>query len=217
MISIANPRLAILISGRGSNMQSIIEACQAKALKADVCVVISNNPKSSGLVFAEASGLKTECINHRDYISRELFDEALLSALKSAEADIVILAGFIRILTPILINPFLGRLINIHPSLLPKYPGLNTHQRAIDAGDNEAGATVHFVTKELDDGPSIIQARVPILADDSADTLAARVLEKEHEIYLKSLGLLIEKRIELRCGKVFFEGTALPSSGILHD
>ncbi len=198
-------------------MQSIIEACQADLLKANICLVISNNPESNGLVLAEDSGLRTQCINHRDYISRELFDKVLLSSLNSVGADIVVLAGFVRILTPILIEPFLGRLVNIHPSLLPKYPGLNTHQRAIDAGDNEAGATVHFVTKELDSGPSIIQARVPILTDDSADTLAARVLEKEHEIYPKSLALLIENRIELRHGKAFLDGVALPSSGILHD
>ena len=216
MSSSKDRRLAILISGRGSNMNSIIDACNSNFLEANVCLVISNNPDSQGLLIAKKAGLDTKCIDHRDYESRELFDKALLTALHLAEAEFILLAGFMRILTPIIINPFLGRLVNIHPSLLPKYPGLNTHQRAIDAGDKEAGATVHYVTQELDSGPTIVQARVPILATDTADTLASKVLEKEHQIYPFGIQLLIEHRITLEDDKATMDGNILPATGIRH-
>ncbi len=207
-------RLAILISGRGSNMHSIVDACDSNFLRARVCLVISNNSDSKGLISAREIGLPTKYIDHRIYENRESFDQALLSALKEAKADLILLAGFMRILTPLMIYPFLGRLINIHPSLLPKYPGLNTHQRAIDAGDKEAGATVHFVTPELDKGPVIIQAKVPILSTDTADTLASKILEKEHEIYPLGVQMLIEQRVTLENNEAIMNGSALPAKGI---
>ena len=152
MIRDNQARLAILISGRGSNMQAFIEACASGELDAQISVIISNNADAAGLERAAQAGIATCCIDHRAFPSREAFDQALVDQLQAHRADLVILAGFMRILTPVFIKPFAGRLLNIHPSLLPKYPGLHTHQRALDAGDTEAGVTVHFVTPELDDG-----------------------------------------------------------------
>ena len=144
-------------------MQAFIDACASGRLAAEICVVISNNPEAEGLRKAADAGIATRCIDHRDYATREEFDAVLAREVSDYRADLVILAGFMRILTPTFIEPFSGRLLNVHPSLLPKYPGLHTHQRALDAGDSEAGVTVHYVTLELDGGPPIIQARVPIL------------------------------------------------------
>ena len=216
MSSYKDSRIAILISDRGSNMVSIIEACDSSFLKAKVCLVISNNPNAGGLLAAKNAELRTRCIDHRNYDNRELFDSALLAALNDAKAEYVLLAGFMRILTPVIINPFLGRLINVHPSLQPKYPGLNTHQRAIDAGDKEAGATVHFVTRELDNGPAIAQTRVPILPTDTAETLAKKILAKEHQLYPLCVQLLIEQKIALKDNKVVMDGCVLPETGIIH-
>ena len=179
----ALPSLAVLISGRGSNLQAFIDACDSGHLPARIGLVISNNPAAAGLQRAERAGIATQCIDHRDYQSREAFDGALVDALRACDIELVILAGFMRILTPVLIEPYLGRLLNIHPSLLPKYRGLHTHRRAIEAGDTSHGCTVHLVTPELDDGPVLGQATVPILPDDTPDTLAARVLEQEHRLY----------------------------------
>ena len=216
MSSNKDSRIAILISGRGSNIVSIIEACDSSFLDANVCLVISNNPNADGLLAAKNAELLTRCIDHRNYDNRELFDSAVLAVLNKAKTEFVLLAGFMRILTPIIIDPFLGRLINIHPSLLPKYPGLNTHQRAIDAGDKEAGATVHFVTRELDNGPAIAQTRVPILPTDTAETLAKKILEKEHQIYPLGAQLLIEKKIALEGNKAIMNNCVLPETGIIH-
>ena len=206
-------RLAILISGRGSNMQVFIDACASGDLDARVVVVISNNPGAEGLQRAAAAGIPTRCINHRDYASREAFDEALAAEVRHWQADLVILAGFMRILTPAFIQPLLGRVLNVHPSLLPKYPGLNTHQRALDAGDEEAGVTVHYVTLELDGGPPIIQARVPIRPGETARSLAARVLEKEHCIYPLAARWHIAGRLQLTDNGVCLDGEPLPATG----
>lgn len=205
--------LAILISGRGSNMQAFIDACAAGELDAQIEVVISNNPDAPGLAAAAAAGIATCAINHRDYASREAFDHALLAELANYPVDLVILAGFMRILTPSFIDAYAGRLFNIHPSLLPKYPGLNTHQRALDAGDREAGATVHFVTAELDGGPPVLQAVVPVAETDNATALAARVQEKEHVIYPLAVRWFIQGRLQLRDGRAFLDDAALPTSG----
>ncbi len=207
-------RLAILISGRGSNMQAFVDACAGGELEADIAVVLSNNPDAAGLGKAAAAGLTTSCIDHRQYPSREAFDQALVDALMPLGIDLVILAGFMRILTPVFIEPFRGRLLNIHPSLLPRYPGLNTHQRALDAGDREAGVTVHFVTPELDGGPPVIQARVPILPGDTADTLAARVIVQEHVIYPIAARWFIQGRLKLTDEGASLDGTAIPATGI---
>jgi phosphoribosylglycinamide formyltransferase-1 len=207
-------RIAILISGRGSNMQAFIDACAADRLAAKICLVLSNNPDAAGLDKAAAAGIATVCINHRDYQCREDFDLAMVRALETHDIELVILAGFMRILTPAFITPYLGRLLNIHPSLLPKYPGLNTHQRALDAGDKEAGVTVHFVTPELDTGPAILQARVPIQYNDTAEVLSARVIASEHQIYPLAASWFLEKRLQLTEQGAILDGILLPEGGI---
>jgi phosphoribosylglycinamide formyltransferase-1 len=189
-------RLVILISGRGSNMRSILEAAKSGSLDIHISAVISNRPDAAGLAFAADEGIDTAVIDHKEFDSREQFDEALAAKIDAYQPDFVILAGFMRILTEGFVSHFAGRLINIHPSLLPKFKGLHTHQRAIDAGETEHGASVHFVTAELDDGPVILQAKVPVLADDSADTLAARVLEQEHLLYPAAIQKLVSQQTE---------------------
>lgn len=208
------PRLGILISGRGSNLQRFIDSCADGSLPARIGIVISNNPDAAGLRRAQQAGIDATCINHRAFESREAFDQALVDELRRHEVDLVILAGFMRILTPVLIEPYLGKLLNIHPSLLPKYPGLNTHQRALDAGDKEAGVTVHFVTQELDGGPPVLQARVPIRPGDSADTLAERVAVMEHIIYPVAARWLLEGRLVLAGRGAFLDGQPVPASGV---
>ena len=209
-------RLAVLISGRGSNMQAFIDACSQGDLDAEIAVVLSNNPDARGLARAKEAGIDTLCINHRDYEDRESFDQAMVDALTPYAPDLVILAGFMRILTPVFITPFTGKLLNIHPSLLPKYPGLHTHQRALDAGDEEAGVTVHFVTPELDGGPPIIQARVPINEGDTADSLAARVIREEHVIYPIAARWQLEGRLQLTNQGAFLDEELIPATGIEH-
>lgn len=186
-------RLVILISGRGSNMQSIIHAIQTGELHAEITAVISNRPDAAGLTTAAQAGITTEMINHRDFDSRGAFDQQLAQRIDHYAPDFVILAGFMRILTAEFVNHYQGRLINIHPSLLPKFKGLNTHQRAIDAKETEHGASVHFVTAELDDGPVILQAKVPVFEDDSVETLSQRVLKQEHKLYPDAIRVLIKQ------------------------
>jgi len=187
------PSLAILISGRGSNMVAIAEACQNGQLDAHIGLVISNRPDAKGLEAAEALGLPTSVVDHTEFDSRESFDAAVDAELKQLNPSWIVLAGFMRILSEEFVTRWQGRILNIHPSLLPLYPGLNTHQRAIDAGDDEAGASVHVVTPELDAGPVIAQARVPILSDDSGEDLATRVLAKEHQLYVDALRICLNK------------------------
>ena len=176
-------RVAILISGGGSNMIKLVESMTGE-LPARAVIVGSNDPQAGGLAKAAAMGVPTFAVDHRAYKGdRPAFEAALLDPLLAAQPDILCLAGFMRILTPDFVARFTGRMLNIHPSLLPKYPGLHTHQRALDAGDTEAGASVHLVTPELDAGPILGQARVPVLPGDSAETLAARVLTQEHRLY----------------------------------
>lgn len=214
MTGTARARLAVLISGRGSNLQAFIEASAGGALSADIAVVISNNPDAAGLELAARAGIPTRSIDHRQYPSREAFDAALAEAVEQWQVDLVILAGFMRILTPIFILPFSGRLLNVHPSLLPRYPGLNTHQRALDAGDREAGVTVHFVTLELDGGPPIVQARVPILPGDTAQTLADRVIVQEHRIYPLAAQWVLSGRLRLTDQGACLDGEPIPATGI---
>lgn len=176
-------RVAILISGGGSNMVRLLESMTGDHPARPV-LVASNDPKASGLAKAAAMGVPVAAVDHRDFKGdRQGFEAALLTHIEAANPDIICLAGFMRVLTPFFVSRFEGRMLNIHPSLLPKYPGLHTHQRAIEAGDPEAGCTVHEVTAILDDGPLLGQARVPVLAGDTADTLAARVLTEEHRLY----------------------------------
>ena len=183
--------IVCLISGGGSNMAAIVRAAQqqewVRRLDARVAAVISNKADAQGLVFAREHGIATAVLNHKDFDSREAFDAALAQQIDSHEPALVVLAGFMRILTPGFVNHFAGRLLNIHPSLLPAFPGLHTHQRAIEAGCKFAGATVHQVTAELDVGPILDQAVVPVLPEDTPQTLAARVLTQEHIIYPRAV------------------------------
>ena len=207
-------RLAILISGRGSNLQAFIDAFPAGSLDGDIALVVSNNPDAPGLAKAAAAGIATACVDHRDYGTREDFDAALASTVTAAEPDVVVLAGFMRILTSVFLTPFTGRLLNVHPSLLPKYPGLNTHQRALDAGDSEAGVTVHFVTQELDGGPPVLQARVPVDSGDTAETLAEKVLAEEHVIYPLAARWFLQGRLALTQEGAVLDGKPIPPTGI---
>jgi len=194
--------IVILISGGGSNMAAIVKMARREAwrdtLGAQVAAVISNKADAQGLVFAREQGIAAEVLDHRAFASREAFDAALAALIdrhdQPGEPVLVVLAGFMRILTPGFVNRYAGRLLNIHPSLLPAFAGLHTHQRAIDAGCQVAGVTVHQVTVELDHGPILAQAVVPVLPDDTADTLAARVLTQEHLIYPRAIANLLQKR-----------------------
>jgi phosphoribosylglycinamide formyltransferase-1 len=203
-----------MISGRGSNLQAFIDACARNELRAEISVVISNNPSAAGLQRAAEAGIPTAVVDHRNYPSREDFDKALVQQLDAYPVDLVILAGFMRILTPVFIEPFEGKLLNIHPSLLPKYTGLNTHQRALDAGDKEAGVTVHFVTPELDGGPPVLQARVPVQPGDTAESLAARVIPEEHVIYPIAVRWHLEQRLKLTKQGAYLDGKPIPATGI---
>jgi phosphoribosylglycinamide formyltransferase-1 len=200
---------AVLISGGGSNLQAFIDATASGELPLNLCVVLSNKPTAAGLVRARKAGISVECVAHQDYPQRALFDAALVETLDKYQPDLIILAGFMRILTTTFVDHFAGRILNIHPSLLPKYPGLDTHQRAIDAGDQWHGCTVHFVTAELDSGAAIIQGRVPVLAGDTADELAARVLVVEHKIYPQATAMIAAGRLEYRDGCAWLDGERL--------
>ena len=190
--SAAKASLAILISGRGSNMQSIAKACQTGDLNAKVSIVISNRPDAQGLFIAKRLGLETAVVDHQGYASREAFEQQLVQLLQLHSPDWIVLAGFMRILTADFVAQYAGRILNIHPSLLPAYPGLDTHARALAAGDKEAGASVHIVTPELDAGPVIAQTRVPIHISDTPEKLAERVLAEEHALYINALQICVK-------------------------
>ena len=190
-------RLVVLISGNGSNLQAIIDEIANNNLPAQIVAVISNKADAYGLERAKKAGIEQHVLSHQNYDSREQYDIALKDLIDSFQPDLIILAGFMRILSNEFVNHYSQRMMNIHPSLLPKYKGLNTHQRAIDAGDKEHGCSVHFVTPELDDGPVILQAKVEVKENDTAETLAERVHEQEHRIYPKAIRLYAENKIEL--------------------
>jgi phosphoribosylglycinamide formyltransferase-1 len=180
-------RVGVLISGRGSNLGALIEACAAPDFPARIVLVISNKADAAGLDLARTAGIPTQIIRHGDFPDRAGFEQALTKALEQAQVELVCLAGFMRVLTPVFVDHWQGRILNVHPSLLPKYPGLDTHARAIAAGDTWAGCTIHFVTHEIDGGPIVIQERVPIMPGDTPDTLARRVLGAEHKAYPTAL------------------------------
>ena len=183
-------RVAILISGRGSNMSALIEAARAPDYPAEIVGVFSNRPDAPGLDFARARGIPTVAVSHRDFTSREDFDAAVDAILAEWRIDYVCLAGFMRIFSAGFARKWTGRILNIHPSLLPRHKGLKPQQQALDAGDAESGCTVHWVIPDLDDGPAILQARVPVLPGDTADTLAARILAEEHKAYPRALAMV---------------------------
>ncbi|MEP7299352.1 MAG: phosphoribosylglycinamide formyltransferase [Burkholderiales bacterium] len=189
-------RIVILISGRGSNMEAIVRACAAEGWAARVVGVISNKPDAAGLEFARQHGIASAVVDHTGFESRDAFDADLARVVDSFEPDVIALAGFMRILTDGFVQRFEGRLVNVHPSLLPAFTGLHTHRRAIEAGCKLAGATVHFVTPELDHGPIIAQAVVPVLPDDTPAALSARVLEREHVLYPRAVRWLVHDQLE---------------------
>jgi len=201
---VSRVRVAVLISGRGSNLQSLIDAARAPDYPAEIALVISNKENAAGLCVAQNAGIPARVIPHQNYESREAFDRAIDMALREAKIDLVAEAGFMRIHSEWFAKMWEGRLLNIHPSLLPLFPGIRVHQQALDAGVKESGCTVHFVVAELDSGPTIAQAAVPVLPGDTAETLAARILVEEHRIYPQALKLVAEGKVKLENGKSVF-------------
>ncbi|MBD8724272.1 phosphoribosylglycinamide formyltransferase [Oxalobacteraceae sp. CFBP 13708] len=194
--------IVILISGRGSNMEAVVRALDAEGWPARIAAVISNKPEAGGLAFAQARGIPTAVVPSKSFATRAEFDAKLQETIDVFEPDLVVLAGFMRILTAPFVEHYAGRMLNIHPSLLPLFPGLHTHQQALDAGCVEHGATVHFVTAELDHGPAVLQARIPVLPGDTEATLATRLLVEEHKIYPRAVRLFVEDRLVVENGAV---------------
>ncbi|TNE41379.1 MAG: phosphoribosylglycinamide formyltransferase [Alphaproteobacteria bacterium] len=193
----AKVKVAVLISSRGTNMQSLVRASQEADFPAEIVSVLSNNPDAAGLKFAAENGILTQIVDHREFDSREAFEEKISEYLENLNIDLICLAGFMRLLTGEFVNRWRDRILNIHPSLLPAFKGLHVHERAIESGARFAGCTVHFVRPEMDDGPIIVQAVVPVLQDDTPDDLAARILEQEHQIYPHALKLVAEQRVHI--------------------
>jgi phosphoribosylglycinamide formyltransferase-1 len=206
--------VVILISGTGTNLQAIIDSVERDALPIEIRAVISNRPRAAGLQRATRAGIPTNVVDHNRYSDRHSFDRALRETIDAYQPELVVLAGFMRILTPEFVAHYAGRMINIHPALLPAYPGLNTHERALAAGEREHGASVHFVTGEVDGGPVIVQARVPVLPDDTPETLAARVLQQEHIIFPLAIRWFAQGRVEMRGEKAYFDNKPIPPGGI---
>lgn len=210
-------RIAVLISGHGSNLQAIIDGCEAQQIQGQVELVISNQPHAFGLTRAAEAGIDTAVLTKAEYPQRSDYDTALAELLDDYQIDLVVLAGFMRILTPELVARYRGRMLNIHPSLLPKYPGLNTHQRALEAGDREHGCSIHFVTGELDGGPVILQAKVPIFEDDSAEEIAARVNQQELQSYPVVVQWFCQQRLVMQEGAAWLDGKRLGAQGYAAD
>jgi phosphoribosylglycinamide formyltransferase-1 len=214
-------RIVVLISGSGTNLQAIINASKIADYPGSVVGVVSNKIDAYGLTRAKNENIATVALSHKSFESRESYDQALIAEIDLLSPDVIVLAGFMRILSPAFVQHYKGKLINIHPSLLPKYQGLNTHQRAIDAGDKEHGVSVHFVTEELDGGPVILQAKVPVFEGDSSEDLAARVHEQEHRIYPLVVKWLCEKRLfmttENQNEHAVLDNFTLPACGYAND
>lgn len=206
-------RVVVLISGSGSNLQALIDGVATGDLPIEIVAVISNRPDVLGLTRAEQAKIPTAVLDHKGFASREAFDQELMRAIDAYNPGLVVLAGFMRILTPEFTRHYLGRMLNIHPSLLPKFQGLHTHQRAIDAGEHEHGVTVHFVTAELDGGPAIVQAVVPVLANDDASQLSKRVQRQEHIIYPLAVKWFAQGDLKMVDGKTELNGELLPACG----
>ncbi|TRY30190.1 phosphoribosylglycinamide formyltransferase [Aliiglaciecola sp. M165] len=210
-------RIVVLVSGNGSNLQAIIDYFENRSHVAQVVGVISNVPDVFALERAKVSNIPSVCLNHKDYDNRETYDIALKNKIDEYAPDLLVLAGFMRILTEDFVRAFEGKMLNIHPSLLPKYKGLNTHQKAIDAGDKEHGASVHFVTPELDGGPVIIQSKVPVFIEDNASVLAQRVQQQERNVYPLVVDWFCNERLVMINNKAVLDGNELPQSGYAAD
>lgn len=204
-------RIVVLISGSGTNLQSIID----KNIPAQICAVISNNPDVMGLERARQAGIPAVVLDHRPYPSREAYDQALRQCIESHQPDLIVLAGFMRILSDDFVHHFYGKLINLHPSLLPAYKGMHTHQRVLEAGEPLHGSSVHFVNTELDSGPVLLQARLPVLPNDSADSLELRIKTKEHIIYPTAISWLAEGRIRLENEEIYMDGERMKGPVII--
>jgi phosphoribosylglycinamide formyltransferase-1 len=209
-------RLAVLISGRGSNLQALIDAVAAPDYPAEIAIVISNRPQAQGLARAQAAGIACRVIDHKDFPDRTTFDAALDGVLREHAVELVCLAGFMRLLTDGFVTAWQDRMINIHPSLLPAFKGLHTHERALAAGVRVAGCTVHYVRPEMDEGPIIVQAAVPVLPDDTPDALAARVLEAEHRCYPAAVRWIAEGRLRLVDGRVVIDGARAADAALVN-
>jgi phosphoribosylglycinamide formyltransferase-1 len=207
-------KIVVLISGSGSNLQAIMDAIDTDRINGTIACVISNKLDAYGLVRAQNAGIPTATLDHKEFDTRESFDEALQALIDQYAPDILVLAGFMRILTPGFVQHYQGKMLNIHPSLLPKYKGLHTHKRALEAGDTLHGCTVHLVTEELDGGPLVVQASVPVMPNDTEESLQQRVHQQEHVAYPLAVELLCADRIKLTTQGVIFDGEPLQSSGI---
>jgi len=212
----AKLKLCVLISGRGSNLQSLIDACAGDGYPAEIALVISNIDGVQGLQRAKTAGIPTTVVSHKDFKSRESFDASLTEAINRFDVDLLCLAGFMRILSDGFVEHWRDRLINIHPSLLPSFKGLDVQQRAIDAGVRFSGCTVHYVRPAMDSGPIIVQAAVPVLGDDTSGSLAARILEQEHIIYPLAVRLIAEGRTVIKDERVFVDDAAMPAEALIN-
>ncbi len=207
--------IGVLISGSGTNLQSIIDAIEAKELDAKIQVVLSNRADAYGLVRAKKHGIPIEVLDHKRFPSREAFDQAVVDILRDHEVELVVLAGFMRLLSPVFVGAYSNRIMNIHPAVLPAFPGLHAQKKAVEHGVRFSGCTVHFVNEECDEGPIIIQAVVPVFAEDTEESLASRILEQEHRIYPRAIQLYSEGRLRIEGRKVFVEGIAREENQVL--
>ncbi|MBL5903110.1 phosphoribosylglycinamide formyltransferase [Serratia fonticola] len=210
-------KIVVLVSGQGSNLQALIDACQQGRIAATIVAVFSNNAQAYGLQRAEEAGIAAQALDAKDFADREAFDAALAQAIDQYQPDLVVLAGYMRILSNAFVQHYAGRMLNIHPSLLPKYPGLHTHRQAIDNGDAEHGTSVHFVTEQLDGGPVILQAKVPIFPGDEEDEVIKRVQTQEHTLYPLVVSWFIEGRLAMRDNAAWLDGERLPAQGYAAD
>lgn len=209
--------IVVLISGNGSNLQAIIDACKVNKIKGTVRAVFSNKADAFGLERAREAGIPTHVLSANDFANRDAFDKQLIAEIDNYTPDVVVLAGFMRILSPTFVEYYAEKLLNIHPSLLPKYPGLHTHRQALENGDKEHGTSVHFVTDELDGGPVILQARVPVFAGDTEDDVTARVQTQEHAIYPLVISWFVDGRLKMRDNAAWLDGKRLPPQGYAAD
>jgi phosphoribosylglycinamide formyltransferase-1 len=207
--------IGVLISGSGTNLQAIIDAVDAKELDAKIQVVLSNRAEAYGLVRAKKHGIPVEILDHKRFASREAFDQAVVDILRAHEVELVVLAGFMRLLSPVFVGAYSNRIMNIHPALLPAFPGLHVQKKAVEHGVRFSGCTVHFVNEECDEGPIIIQAVVPVFPEDTEESLAARILEQEHRIYPRAIQLYSEDRLRIEGRRVLVDGLVKDENQVL--
>ncbi len=210
-------KIAVLISGQGNNLQAIIDACQRQQIPAEIVCVISNKANAFGLIRAQSAGIFSRVFLRNNFESNLAMDQSIADELDKFDVDLIVLAGYMKILTPEFIQRFEGKIINIHPSLLPKYPGLNTYQRALDSGDREHGTTVHFVNEEVDNGAIILQAKVPIFDNDTVEVIEARTREQEYRIYPIVVKWFVENRLKLQNGVAYLDDIPLPEQGYANN